>query len=187
MNRDEAYQLVTNWTKNPNLVKHMLAVEAIMRRLAKHFGEDEEVWGLAGLLHDADYEMFKDNPKEHPSKIISELERRGADPRIIHTIRAHAWGWHPDSPEPTTKMEWALYTCDDLSGFIIACALVRPDKKLVSLIVDSILKKWPQKSFAAGVKREQVVLCEQKLGIPLKDFMQLSLETLQSIHANLGL
>lgn len=165
----------------------MLAVEAIMRALARHFGEDEEVWGVVGLLHDADYEMFKDDPKKHPSKIFEELEKRNTDPRIIQAVRAHAWGWREDLPEPQTRMEWALYTCDELSGFIIAVTLVRPDKKLASLTVDSILKKFPQKAFAAGVHREQVELCQEKLGIPLKDYIGIAFEAMQGIHQELGL
>ncbi len=187
MNREEAYQLVTDWTKNQNLVKHMLAVEVIMRVLAKHFGEDEDLWGVAGLLHDADYEMFKDDAKKHPSKIFVELGSRQVDPKIINAIKTHAWGWQEGLPEPSTKMEWALYTCDDLSGFIIACALVRPDKKLSSLTVDSVLKKWPQKSFASGVKREHVELCQEKLGIPLPEFAHIALTAMQSISQELGL
>src|SRR3990167_6559667 len=175
MTRDEAYQLVVDWTKNPNLVKHMVAVEGIMRALAKHFGEDEEAWGLAGLLHDADYEMFKDDPQKHPSKIFEELEKRQVDERIINAIKSHAWGWKEDLPEPQTKMEWSLFCCDDLSGFIIACALVRPDKKLASVTLESMQKKWGQKSFAAGAKREHAELCQEKLGIPLSEFMQIAL------------
>lgn len=188
MNRDEAYTVVDDWTKNPNLVKHMLAVEAIMRALAKHFGEEEEIWGISGLLHDADYELFKDSdPKKHPSKIFEEMEKRQADPRVVNAIRAHAWGWREDLPEPQTKMEWSLYCCDDLSGFIIACALVRPERTLTSLTIESLLKKWPQKSFAAGVNREHAELCQEKLGIPLPEFMQIALSALQGIHADLGL
>ncbi len=188
MTRDEAYTLVTEWTKNQNLVKHMLAVEAIMRALARHLKEDEDAWGLAGLLHDADYEMFKDtDPKRHPSKIFDELEKRHADKRIIDAIYAHAWGWREDLPEPKTKMEWSLYCCDDLSGLIIACALVRPERTLASLSVESILKKWSQKSFAAGVKREHAELCQEKLGIPLEEFMKIALFAMQSVHEQLGL
>lgn len=187
MNRDEAYTLVTDWTKNKNLVKHMLAVEAIMRALARHFGEDEDLWGIAGLLHDADYEMFKDDPKQHPSRIFEELEKREVDPKIIKAIKSHAWGWKDGLPEPSSHLDWSLYCCDDLSGFIIACALVRPDKKLASVTVESMLKKWKQPSFAAGAKREHAQLCEEKLGIVLSDFMQIALSALQGIHEELGL
>lgn len=185
--RDQALALVNDWTKSPSLVKHMLAVEAIMRALAKHFSEDEELWGLAGLLHDADYEQFKDDPKKHPSKIFDELEKRNVDKRIIDAIKAHAWGWKDELPEPATKMEWALYTCDELSGFIIANALVRPDKKLASLDVTSIMKKWPQRSFASGVKREHVVLCKEKLGIPMEEYVSIALTAMQKINQELGL
>ena len=145
MTREEALQLVNDWTTNKNLVKHMLAVEAIMRALAKKFGEDEEIWGIAGLVHDADYESYKDDPKKHPEKIFAELEKRKADQRIVDAIKSHAWGWREDLPEPKTNMEWSLYCCDELSGFITACALVRPERTLASLTVESILKKWPQK------------------------------------------
>ncbi len=180
-------QLVNDWTTNKNLIKHMLAVEAIMRALAKHFNEDEEVWGIAGFVHDADYESYKDEPKKHPGKIFDELAKRNADQRIIDAIRSHAWGWREDLPEPKTNMQWSLYCCDELSGFIIACALVRPERTLASLTVESILKKWPQKSFAAGVHREQVELCEAKLTIPLNDFIQLALTAMQKISQDLGL
>jgi putative nucleotidyltransferase with HDIG domain len=187
MTRSEAFKLVNKLTKNKNLVKHMLAVEAQMRVLAKHFGEDEELWGLVGLVHDADYEMYKDEPKKHPSKIFEELEKRKVDPKVISAVKAHAWGWRDDLPEPKTKMEWALYTCDDLSGMIVACALVRPDKKLSSVKVDSVIKKWNVKSFAAGVDRKQVELCEEKLGIKLREFISICLSALQGISGELGL
>lgn len=187
MTREEAFSLVNDWTKNQNLVKHMLAVEAQMRSLAKHFGEDEDLWGLAGLLHDADYEMFKDDPKQHPSKIFDELEKRNVDPRITQAIKAHAWGWREHLPEPASSMDWALYTCDDLSGYIIACALVRPDKKLSSLNVESLMKKWSSKGFAAGVKREHVEKCQDKLGIKLEDYTQICLDALKGIADQLGL
>jgi len=158
MTRDEAYGLVSSWTQNKNLVKHMLAVEAQMRALAKRFGESEDEWGLLGLIHDADYEKW---PKVHPKKTIEELEKRNAPEWLINGVKAHAWGFNDMKEEPSNKMEWAIYTCDELSGFIIACALVRPDKKLSSVTVESVLKKWPQKAFAKGVIREQTEQCEE--------------------------
>lgn len=187
MKRDEALQLVNDWTKNKNLVKHMLAVEAIMRALAKRFNEEEELWGMTGLVHDADYESYKDDPKKHPGKIFDELKKRNVDQRIVDAIKSHAWGWREDLPEPKTKMEWSLYCCDELSGFITACALVRPERTLASLTIESILKKWPQKSFAAGVHREQIELCDEKLGILLNDFIQIALNAMKGIHEELGL
>jgi len=184
MTRDEAYQLVTDWTKNPNLVKHMLAVEAQMRALAKHFGENEDDWGLAGLIHDADYEKW---PKEHPQHTLDELTHRQAPEWLINAIRAHAWNYNGQTQEPKTKMEWALYTGDELSGLIIACALVQPDKKLSAVTLESVKKKWKKKDFAAGVHREQIALCEEKLGIKLDDFINLCLKALQDIAPKLGL
>lgn len=187
MTRDGALQLVNDWTKSPNLVKHMLCVEAEMRALAKYFGEDQELWGLAGLLHDADYEMYKDNPKNHPSKIFEELEKRNVDARVVAAIRAHAWGWNENSKEPENKMEWSIFCADELSGFIVACALVTPEKKLASVTVEKMKKKWKEKSFAAGVKKQDAEMCEEKLGIKLDDFMQLCLTAIQRIAADLGL
>lgn len=183
MTRDEAYKLVTDWTENKNLVKHMLAVEAQMRAIAKHFGEDEEMWGLAGLIHDADYEKY---PEEHPLKLIEHLEAAGAQDWLVAAVKAHAWGRH-DLPEPKTKMEWALYTCDELSGLIIACALVQPEKKLASVTVESVLKKWKKKEFARGVHREDIELCEEKLGIKLEDYIGMCLKALQGIADKLNL
>src|SRR5687767_10121980 len=187
MDRKQALALVHDWTNNQNLVKHMLAVEAEMRALARYFKEDEELWGLAGLLHDADYEMFKDDPIKHPSKIFDQLKTNSTNPRIAQAIKAHAWGHQSDAPKPNSKMDWALYTCDDLSGYITACALVRPDKKLASLNVESLMKKWNTKSFASGVKREHVELCEKNLGIKLENYIEICLKALQGISDQLGL
>ncbi len=184
MNRNQALQLVTGWTKNKNLVKHMLAVEAQMRQLAKHFKEDEEPWGLAGLIHDADYDQW---PEEHPKKLIAYLEEKKEPGWLIDAVRSHAWGYHGLTQEPKTKLEWSLYCGDELSGLIIACALVRPEKKLAAVEVTNVLKKWKEKSFAAGVHREQIGLCEKKLGIKLNDFIAVCLKALQNISQDLGL
>jgi uncharacterized protein len=187
MNRDQALKIVHDWTKNQNLVKHMLAVEAQMRALAKYFKEDQDLWGLVGLLHDADYEMFSKEPEKHPSKIFEKLEEIKADTKITKAIQSHAWGWRDDAPEPSSKMDWSLYCSDDLSGLIIACALVKPDKKLASVTVKSVLNKWNQKSFAAGAHREPAELSEEKLGIKLEDFIKICLKALQNISKDLGL
>lgn len=191
MTRDDALALVHDWTKNANLVKHMLAVEAEMRALARHFGEDEELWGLAGLLHDADYEIFAEEKEKHPSKIFAELEQRSVDSRILDAIRAHAWGWGDgdknQTKEPVNKLEWSLYCCDDLSGLIIACALVQPEKKLSTVTVKSIQNKWKDKGFARGVHRETIELCEEKLGLKLPEFLQICLGAIQGIALELGL
>ena len=191
MNRQRAWDYINKRTTNKNLVKHMLAVEAEMRGLAKHFsakggqGEDEELWGLAGLVHDADYEEMKE---KHPSaEFFKQLEELKFDPKIIQAVKTHGWKFQPGLAEPQTKMEWSLYCCDELSGLIIACALVRPERKLAAVTVKSVLKKWKEKSFAAGVHREQIALCEEKLGIPLPEFVGLSLKAMQAISGDLGL
>ncbi len=198
MNREEAYKLVTRWTENKNLIKHMLAVEAQMKAICKKLQENknteksdysitdltEDNWGVVGLIHDADYEKW---PKEHPRKTLEELKKRNAPDWLYSAVKRHAWKFNGMDEEPQTKLEWALYTCDELSGFIIACALVRPDKKLNSVTVDSILKKWPQKAFAKGVHREQIELCEEKLGIKLNDYVEICLKALQGISKELGL
>lgn len=187
MDRNTALQLVKDWTPNQNLVKHMLAVEAEMRGIARHLGEDENLWGLAGLLHDLDYEKLKDTPELHPSLVFDVLKEHRADEKIATAIKAHAWGWQKDAPEPISKMDWALFTCDDLSGMIIACALVRPDKKLASVEVASIKNKWKDKGFAKGVHREHVELCEEKLGIKLDDYLAICLDSIKQIASDLGL
>ena len=182
--RESAYKLVTDWTENKNLVKHMLAVEAEMRALAKYFGENEDDWGIAGLIHDADYDKW---PKEHPKKLLAELKERKAPDWLVSAVETHAWNYNGMDREPKTKLEWALYTCDELSGFIIACALVRPDKKLASVTLETVLKKWPQKAFAKGVHREQIELCEEKLGIKKEEYIAICLKALQGISKELGL
>lgn len=184
MKRDEALKIVNDWTSNKNLVKHMLAVEAEMRAIAKHFGEDPDLWGMAGLLHDADYDKY---PDQHPRVILEDLEKRGENKELIDTIKRHAWNYNGMDEEPVTRMDWALYTCDELSGLIIACALVRPEKKLSAVTLEAVQKKWKEKSFAKGVIRENIALCEEKLGITLPDYIEMCIKALQGISAELGL
>lgn len=184
MDRIEALNLVNSWTVNKNLVKHMLCVEACMCGLAKHFKEDEALWGITGLIHDADYES---NPQEHPWVLIKELEKNQESPLMIQAIKAHAWEWSEKSPEPKSNMDWSLFCCDELSGLIVASALVRPDRKLASVTVESVLKKFPDKAFAKGVHREHIKLCEEKLGLKLPDFVGICLTATQGISADLGL
>lgn len=191
MTREEALELVNSWTSNKNLVKHMLAVEAQMIAICKYLKEKdpsseflESEWGLAGLIHDADYDKW---PEEHPKKLLAHLTQIEAPFWLRSAVETHAWKYNGMTKSPGLPMEWALYTCDELSGFIIACALVRPDKKLETLTVESILKKWPQKAFAAGVHRPQIELCEEKLGIKLEDYIAICLSALQGVSQQLGL
>lgn len=166
----------------------MLAVAAQMRAIAKHFYPNDtelaEVWEIVGVLHDADYNKF---PDKHPQVILDEFTKREEKQEIIDAIRRHAWGFNNFNEEPQTRLDWALYTCDELSGFIIACALVRPEKKLSAVTVEAVQKKWKEKSFAKGVHREQIELCEEKLGIKLPDYIELCIKSLQGISKELGL
>lgn len=184
LSREEAYSLVTTWTENKNLVKHMLCVEAAMGGLAKHFKENEEIWKLAGLLHDADYDKY---PSEHPKRIIEELEKRKEFVEIIDAIKTHAWKYNGMDREPKTKLEWSLYCCDELTGLIVAVALIRPERSLSVVTVENVLSKWKKLDFAKGVNRDQIGLCEEKLGIKLNDFIEIVLKSMQSIATDLSL
>lgn len=193
MKREEALELIKKHTLNQNLVRHMLAVEAVMEALAKRIeGEAAsrelvERWKLAGLLHDADYEAVKDSLHEHTHKTLEWLEKYEIDEEVKAAILAHGWNYVPEAPEPKTEMEWALYCCDELTGLIVAVALVKPDKKLASVTADSVMNKWNQKNFAAGASREQIALCESRLQIPLKEFVEIALRGMQGISNELGL
>jgi putative nucleotidyltransferase with HDIG domain len=189
MIRKQALDLLHKNMLNQNLRRHCYAVEAVMRALAKYFKEDEDNWGIAGLLHDADYELTKDKEpkKNHTKKVLEWLKEFEAETDIYDAVAAHAWGFVDGAPEPKTKMQWSLYCCDELTGLIVAVTLVKPDKKLASVTVDSIMKKWKQKAFAAGVDRAQIEESEPRLGIPLQDFIQIALTAMQDISADLGL
>ncbi len=184
ISRDEAFNLVTTWTENKNLIKHMLSVEAAMGSLAKHFNEDENLWKITGLLHDADYEKY---PDKHPQVLIDELTKRNEDQKIIDAIKAHAWKYNGMDREPQNNLEWSIYCCDELTGLIVAVALIRPEKSLSAVTVENVLSKWQKKDFAKGVERENIELCEAKLGIKLNDFIQIVLTSMQSISKDLGL
>jgi len=183
MNRGEALDSVKDNVENKNLVKHMLATEAIMRALAKRFGEDEGEWGLTGLLHDIDVELTEGDMNSH-SKLGADLARElGASEAMAHAILSHNER-HGVSCE--TRLDKALFCADPLTGLIIAAALVRPDKKLAGLEASSVRKKFKEKSFAAGANREQIALCSE-IGLELDEFIELGLTAMQGIAADLGL
>ena len=188
ISRDEALGLVRKHIKTENTVKHMLAAEAIMRALAQRFEPDkEEIWGLAGLLHDLDYEAIE-NEKEHGKKIDAILKEEKVDlpQEVIQAIKAHCFNLNPDW-EPQSLMDWSLFIADSLTGLIVATALVRPDKKLASVKVKSILKKFKDKSFARGTRRGDIQRCEEKLNLPLSEFVEIGLIAMQGISDDLGL
>lgn len=185
--RDQAIELLHKNMQNANLRRHCYGVEAVMRALARHFKEDEELWGMVGLLHDADYELTKSDTAKHALTAAGWLKETDADPKVAKAILAHAWKFVQGCPEPVNNLEWSIYTCDELTGLIVAVTLVRPDRKLASVTVESVQKKWGMKAFAAGANREMIALCEEKLGIKLPDFIKIALGAMQSISGNLGL
>jgi putative nucleotidyltransferase with HDIG domain len=164
MNREEAWELLCEWTESDSLRKHMLAVETSMRAYAREFGEDEEKWGITGLLHDMDYEKHP-TPADHPMVGVRELASRGYPEDVLEAIKGHAD--YLDVPRET-PMAKALYAVDELSGFVMACALVRPEG-LEGLTAKSVRKKMKQKSFAASVNREDIVRGAEQLGVDLNE------------------
>ncbi len=182
MTREEALDSIKANVENENLIKHMLATEAIMRALAKHLGEDEEEWRLTGLLHDIDVELTEEDMSSH-SKLGADLARElGASEAIAHAILCHNEA-HGVLRE--TKLDKALFCADPLTGLIIAAALVRPDKKLAGLEAKSVRKRFKEKSCAAGADREQISQCSE-IGLELDEFIELGLGAMQGIADDLG-
>ncbi len=181
MKREEALSLVKSKVKNKNLIKHMLAVEAIMRRLARHFGEDEELWGLTGILHDLDYDETANDPEKHSLITVEWLKDYDLDQRILYAIKAH-----PRKVEPQSKMDWSLFASDSLSGLIVAAALMHPTKKLKNLDVQFVMNRFKEKRFAAGARREDIKECE-RMDLSLEEFVGLALEGMQGIDVELEL
>ena len=183
MTREEALDSVKDNIENGNLIKHMLATEAIMRALAGRLGENVEEWGLTGLLHDIDMELTEGDMNTH-SRLGADLARElGASETIAHAILCHN---ETHGIPRETKLDKALFCADPLTGLIIAAALVRPDKKLAGVEAKSVRKRFKEKSFAAGVDRQQIAQCSE-LGLELDEFMELGLEAMKEIAADLGL
>ena len=181
--RDQALAIVHEFVKNPNLRRHMLAVEAAMRFYAEKFGEDVEKWGITGLLHDFDWEIHP-TLEEHPLAGAPILRERGVPEEIVHAILTHAD--HTGIPRQTL-MEHALYACDEITGLITAVALVRPSKSLYDLKVKSVKKKWKDKSFAAGADREAIRRGAEELGIDLWEHVGNVIEAMKRVAPELGL
>jgi len=183
MIREDALDSVRANVDNENLIRHMLATEAVMRASARHLGEDEEEWGLTGLLHDIDMELTGGDMNTH-SRLGADLAGElGASETMTHAILAHNEA-HGIVLE--TKLDKALFCADPLTGLITAVALVRPDKKVAGLEVRSVMKKFKEKSFAAAVDREQIARCRE-LGLELDEFVELGLGAMKEIAADLGL
>jgi len=181
VNREESWELLCEWTESDSLRKHMLAVETAMRAYARKFGEDVEKWGVTGLLHDMDYEKHP-SPDEHPMVGVRELESRGYPEDVLHAIKGHAD--YLDVPRDTL-MSKTLYAVDELSGFIVACALVRPEG-LEGLKAKSVRKKMKQKSFAAAVNREDIVRGSEELGVDLNEHIEFVADAMRERSDVLG-
>jgi putative nucleotidyltransferase with HDIG domain len=184
VNRQEAYGIVTEFVKNENLIKHMLAVEAAMRAYAQKYGDDPESWGVAGLLHDFDWEIHP-TLTEHPQNGSPILRERGVDEGTIQSILSHAE--HTGVPRETLR-DKALYAVDELTGLITACALVKPTRNIHDVTVQTVKKKWKDKAFAAGVNRDDIQQGCADLGVDLwEEHVPLVLQAMQGIAPQLGL
>lgn len=183
LTRQEALSLVKKRIAKKNILYHMLAVEAIMRSLAKHFGEDEEKWGLIGLIHDIDYEETEATPEKH-SLIAAEILKEMLPEELLKAIKAHNFKYTGITPE--NRMEKALIASDAISGLLVACALVMPSKKLAEVKVETVAKKFKDKDFARGADRERILICEE-IGIPREEFFEIALNGLKEIAPQIGL
>ena len=181
MTRDEALELVRKHVKNKNLRKHMFATEAVMRALAKRLDEDETLWALTGLVHDVDWDETADDFENHGILSANRLAEAGCPDVMVHAVKAHA-----EKAPIESKLDRALHAADPLTGFLVSCALIRPEKKLAIVDVQFVKNRMEEKSFSRAVSRDQIRECED-LGIPLDEFIQISLEAMQSISDELGL
>lgn len=183
MNRDEAWTLVCEWTTNENLRNHMLGVEAAMRWYAQKFGEDEDTWGMVGLLHDFDWERHQDSGG-HPEKGCEMLRQKGCPDNMIRAILSHA---HWTGVPRDTLMAKGLFACDELVGFLVACALVQPNKSLHEVKLKSVKRKLKDKSFARGVNRVDILQGVEEVEVELDNHIMNVLEALRGIAGKLGL
>ena len=184
MNREEAFSLLKQHITKPNLIKHSLAVEAAMRTLADYFREDKEKWGLAGLLHDIDYEEVEGDPLQHSLVGAEILKKHGLDNEIVEAVKTHNEVHHLP---PQSLMAKALFCVDPLTGLIVANTLILPSRKIADLTVESVLKHFRQPSFAKGANREIISQSENLLNLDLAEFVGLVLKSMQGISAELGL
>jgi len=187
-NRDDAWKLLCEYTQSESLRKHMLAVEACVRAYARKSGADEEVWGLAALLHDFDYERWPNADhapdKEHPAEGAKILREQGYSEEIVRAILSHA---DYSGVTRQSALEHTLFACDELAGFLTACTYVRPSKSVLDLEVSSVKKRMKDKAFARGVSREDVIKGAEELGIPLEEHIGFCIGALRENADALGL
>ncbi len=181
MKREEAILILKEKMQNANLIKHCLATEACLKELASHFGENEELWALAGLLHDIDYEETKEDPSRHGLIGAEYVKGLGVPGEVVQAIRVHS-GHAPAH----SRLDWALLATDPLTGLIVAAALMHPSKKLANLDSEFIMRRYKEKRFAAGANREQIAMCSN-LGLDLNDFIDICLKGMKNVAESLGL
>jgi putative nucleotidyltransferase with HDIG domain len=181
--REEAWKLIQEYVPSDNLQRHALAVEAVMRYLARKRGEDEETWGLVGLVHDIDYERY---PEEHCAKAPEILREHGWPEEWIRAVVSHGWGICSEV-EPLTDLEKTLYTVDELTGLVAAAALVRPSRSVLDLPVKSVMKKWKDKAFAAGADRSIIECGSAMLGVELTELVEDTIEGMRTAAEAIGL
>ncbi|HBE46016.1 Metal dependent phosphohydrolase [uncultured spirochete] len=183
MTRDQAVALWRQWNNDESLWRHALSVESVMRHFAHRYGENEEYWGLVGLLHDIDYQKY---PEEHLRHAREILAPAGFDEAFIRAVESHGWGICSDV-EPAHVMEKVLFATDELTGFIAACAYVRPSRSVLDMEVKSVKKKWGSAAFAAGVRRSVIEQGAQMLDMPLEELIGETIVALRSVAADIGL
>lgn len=181
--REQACDLLKRYNQSEGLIKHALAVEGVMRYFARQRGEDEEKWGIIGLVHDLDYEQF---PEEHCRKTEEILKEHAWPQEYIRAVVSHGWGICSDV-EPQTELEKVLYAIDELTGLVVTSALVRPSKSVMDLKAKSVLKKWKDKRFAAGVDRSIIIKGAEMLGIEIKDLITDTIMGMRDVAGEIGL
>jgi predicted hydrolase (HD superfamily) len=189
MTRDEAYQILLSLVKNENLIKHHLACEAAMKALykrliPKQILQDEEDWGIVGLLHDADYEFCKKHPEKH-TLILEEKIGDKLDPKLMYAIKSH--NWQNTGIIPKSRLDWSIYCCDELTGIITAATLIHPEKKIEFVSEDFLMNRFNDPTFAKNANRAPILMCEKELTIPVKEFFEIVLKAMQAISTELGL
>jgi putative nucleotidyltransferase with HDIG domain len=181
--REEAWKILHDHVKTPNLISHALAVEAAMRHVARKKGADEEMWGVIGLIHDVDYE---EHPNEHLRHAPDLLRSHGWPEEYVRAVASHGWGICTDV-EPVTDLEKALFAIDELTGLVAAASLVRPSRSVLDLPAKSVLKKWKDKAFAAGVDRSVIEKGAALMGVPLEELIADTIEGMRTVAAEIGL
>jgi putative nucleotidyltransferase with HDIG domain len=181
MTRENAMELVREHLHNKNLINHCLAVEACMKAVASRLGQDPEPWGIAGLLHDLDYEVTEKSPELHTSETVKILNGLGMDPLIAHAVQAHA-GKVPCG----NAMDWAIFSIDPLTGLIIAATLMHPMKKIRAIDLEFVKRRYKEKRFAKGARRDEIERCVN-LGLSLDEFITICIQAMQGIDQDLGL